>query len=81
MADNPQIHRTDIVELLRASVGEEKASALVFDAAIKLGYGTFQYSQQEALDILDEIAREPGLVGIAAGLAKTRVPRLARGKD
>jgi len=78
MGSQSSIHRRDLVGLLRASVGEEKASALIFDAAIKLGFGTFDYSEAQAVAILAEIAREPGLVGIAAGLAKTRVPRLMK---
>ena len=40
-----------------------------------------QGDHAQAVAILAEIAREPGLVGIAAGLAKTRVPRLMRQSD
>jgi len=64
--------REYLAEMLSDNLGNEKAGALVAEAASKLGLGA-EMSQDQALDVLERIAIEPGLVGITARFAKTRL--------
>jgi hypothetical protein len=63
----------DIVDLLSTSMGEERATALVDDAIAKLDLDRDHVTTTEALDVLECIALEPGVVGITARFAKSRV--------
>jgi len=63
--------RADLVEMLSRSLGEEVAAASVGRAADTLHLGS-DLSLVEALLVLETIANEPGLVGIAARFTKAR---------
>ena len=69
--------------MFRPALGDENATETVSMAASKLGlYGRASFSDEQALQILSEIAQTPGLVGITARLASTRIHlRLARGSS
>ncbi len=71
MADRHQV--SDLVGLLSASLGDEKARDAVRAAAEQLGLREQVIDREQALAVLEKIAAKPGLVGIAARFAKTRV--------
>lgn len=61
-----------IADILAQSLGAETATREVERAAKALGYGDMIHFSH-ALKILEHLTREPGLVGIAAQFAKTRL--------
>ena len=63
-----------LVELLAPSVGEESAQALVSRHARS---SADSMTRQDALDLLDSIATEGGVVAVACRLARARL-KLAR---
>jgi hypothetical protein len=69
---NLDVHR--LASLLSKAVGDEKAEAAVREAAVSLGLGrTTHFSQDQALEILERVASTPGIVGVAARFAKSRL--------
>jgi hypothetical protein len=64
--------RQALADMLGRSLGADKAIATVNLAAQQLGAGENLNSDQ-ALRLLEHIAQQPGLVGIAARFAKSRV--------
>jgi hypothetical protein len=64
--------RTELASLLSANLGSEKANELVGIAAGELQLGD-PLTTTQCLDVLERIAGQPGLVGIAARFAKSRV--------
>ncbi len=64
--------RTELASLLSQNLGTEKANELVSAAARELGFGD-PLSTSQCLEILERVAAQPGLVGIAARFAKSRV--------
>jgi hypothetical protein len=66
------IPRTEVVDLLAASLGTTKAEHVVQTAAGALRLEQSALPLEEALALLDKIAEEPGIVGITARFAKTR---------
>jgi len=71
--------RQDLAKLLSASMGIEKAHECVVAAAIALGLGGDELTQEEALLVLEHIASVPGIVGVTARFAKSRVHLLWTG--
>ena len=65
------IPRAEIVHMLSA-LGEAKANDVVLKTARELGLPTEMFDGRQALQILEAIARQPGLVGITARFAKAR---------
>ncbi|HJL17749.1 MAG TPA: hypothetical protein RMH99_18940 [Sandaracinaceae bacterium LLY-WYZ-13_1] len=76
MKANDTVELDGLARLLSASVGDEKASGAVRDAARRLGL-TGPLSRDEALDVLEAVAEEGGIVGVTARFAKSRI-HLAR---
>ena len=68
-----------IASLMFASLGEEKANALVRDAVASLGLGAGPYEESASLELLEHIAATPGIVGITARFAKARIHLLGSG--
>ena len=64
--------RADLIDLLSRSLGSETAAAHVNDVADKLGV-SHEMTIKEALRVLETLADEPGLLGIAARFTKARV--------
>jgi hypothetical protein len=64
--------RSELASLLSANLGAEKAGELVGIAAGELAFGD-PLTTTQCLDVLERIAAQPGLVGIAARFAKSRV--------
>ena len=64
--------RADLAALLSQNLGTEKALELVAHASRELSFAEPMTTNQ-CLEILERIAAQPGLVGIAARFAKSRV--------
>lgn len=65
---------TALARLLSHSVGEEKAGDAVRGAAKELGMkGEKPVSFEQALEIFEKIAQTPGIVGVTARFAKSRL--------
>lgn len=58
--------------MLSRTLGSDKALETVSLAAAQLGAGE-QLNRDQALGVLEHIAQQPGIVGIAARFAKSRV--------
>jgi hypothetical protein len=69
----PSFPRAELVTLLSATLGEEKANETIVEACRILGLRDETFNRDEALGVLEKIAQTPGLVGITARFAKTRV--------
>ena len=63
---------TELAALLSQNLGTEKATELVVAAAKELAFAE-PMSTTQCLEVLERIAVQPGLVGIAARFAKSRV--------
>ena len=64
--------RAELASLLSQNIGAEKAGELVDTAAKELRFGD-EITVEQALEILERIAAQPGLVGSTARFAKSRV--------
>lgn len=69
----PGVTRADLAKLLAQALGNEKAVDAVSKAAQKLGLRRERFDKNEALSVLEQIAQTPGLVGITARFAKSRL--------
>jgi hypothetical protein len=67
------ISSIQIAELLSSTLGIEKSAEVVEVALARLGftYLAMALSLDQALAVLDELSRAPGMVGITARLART----------
>lgn len=63
----------ELVRMLSPSLGQQKAESLIVEAAGALGLRAELIARSDALRILEKIADQPGLVGITARFAKSRV--------
>lgn len=63
----------DIAQMLARTVGDEKALTIVTQAATTLGFSLTGIGRAEALALLEHVSTEPGIVGISARFAKSRV--------
>lgn len=67
------LHTIDeLAGLLSQNIGIEKATELVRAAARELALGE-RVTPEQGLAVLERIAAQPGIVGIAARFAKSRV--------
>ena len=64
--------RIELASLLSQNLGIEKASEIVEVAADELGFSE-PLTTTQCLEVLERVAVQPGLVGIAARFAKSRV--------
>jgi hypothetical protein len=64
--------RAHLAKFLSASMGREKAEECVGGAAASLGLGA-TFSHDDALRVLEAVATQPGIVGITARFAKSRL--------
>ncbi len=83
--DSTGVHRLahvslgQIIDMLSHAVGNEKAESAVLGAARDLGYtpGAILDTNQ-SLALLEKVAETPGIVGVAARFAKSRVHLLGK---
>ncbi len=66
------ISREDLALALAPSLGEEKSVEVVLGALAKLGFGEAVLEPAQVDAVLDLLATEQGLVGVAARVAKQR---------
>ncbi len=79
MKPNGQIFLlTSLAGLLSASIGDEKATEAVRSATRELGIGGGEVSFEQALEIFEKIAETPGIVGVTARFAKSRLHLAAK---
>lgn len=71
--------RALLADMLGKSLGAEAASAAVESAAQSIG-APEKVDRITALALLEQIAQQPGIVGIAARFAKSRVHLVWGGK-
>jgi hypothetical protein len=64
--------RTELASMLSHNLGIEKAKELIGETADQLGLPD-ELTNEQCLEVLEKIAAQPGLVGIAARFAKSRV--------
>ena len=69
----PTISAVRIVELLTPSLGEEKSHEVVMAAVERRGTGREGLDYVRALEVLDDLAQEAGIVGVTARFAKARL--------
>ena len=62
----------DLIAQLSQALGEEKAREVIADAVASTGAGAVM-SKQQALDVLASVADTPGIVGVCARFARTRL--------
>jgi hypothetical protein len=65
--------REVLVSLLKQGLGQHVAESLFTEAATRLKLGPDEFSEDEALHLFEEMAKSPGLPGIAARFAKSRL--------
>lgn len=65
---------SDVVAFFTPSLGEEKARETVHGALSRLRFdGKPAFDRADSLRVLEELAREDGIVGVAARFAKARI--------
>lgn len=63
--------RVEVATMLSNSVGQERALEVVAERCVALGLGEI-LTTAEALRVLEELAQQQGVIGIAARFAKGR---------
>ena len=67
-----QVSVDDLVGQLSQAIGEEKAREVIVDVARSMGL-VDDMSREEALEVLGRVADTPGIVGVCARFARTRL--------
>lgn len=70
---NATLTARELAKFLASALGDSKALELVETAIAKLGLDTARLERGDALRVLELIAGEQGLVGIAARFVKSRL--------
>jgi hypothetical protein len=65
--------RRELADLLASALGKQKAEECVESTADSLGLKNAEVSIDDALRILEHLAQSPGLLGITARFAKSKV--------
>lgn len=72
------ITAASLAGLLSPAIGDAKAEAVVREAMVARGQSLVRpMSVDEALEVLEHIAETPGIVGVTARFAKSRVHLMA----
>lgn len=62
-----------LIEMLAATLGWEKSAEVVNAAALRLGLPSVVISSAQAAALLTELAKAPGMVGVTARFARSRM--------
>lgn len=73
MTTSGMVSRDDISGALSASLGKQKADELVAEAFTALGLTGADVPKDRALAVLEHLAQSPGIVGVTARFAKSRM--------
>ncbi len=65
--------RESLIAMLASALGQAKATDLIDTAARKLALSSEPYDHNQAITLLTEIGEAPGLVGVTASLASSRL--------
>jgi hypothetical protein len=68
-----RLPRVELVKILGASLGQEKAADAIHHACVRLALKGDAFTMDETMRILETLATTPGLVGTVARFAKARV--------
>jgi hypothetical protein len=68
----------DVAALLASTLGWEKSEELVGTVATKLGLDPARLDPDQAIEILDMLSRQQGIVGVTARFARSRCDSLKR---
>jgi hypothetical protein len=71
--EESRLPQEEVALLLSSSIGLEKAAACVSDAVTTLKLEPAGLTRDDALAVLELIAKQSGIVGVAARFAKSRV--------
>lgn len=71
-AAKPGVAVVDLLPLLAPALGTEKARDATNAAAVRLGLDARSLTRDDAVAVLDELARAEGIVGVVARFAKAR---------
>ena len=81
MSRETELTIDDLVALLSQAIGNDKAEQEILGAAEALGLSrSSALSVPQALGILETVAESPGLVGVAARFAKSRLHLMGRAR-
>jgi hypothetical protein len=69
----PTIARRDLIQMISGTIGDHKAKEAVTAACASAGMTTDSLTWEQALEVLGRIAETPGIVGITARFAKSRM--------
>ena len=67
----------DVIALISPTIGNEKGESVLRSAARALGIRPEDMTRREAREVLEKVGGEPGVVGLSARLASSRVTTLA----
>ena len=76
---NKHFDMTELVDMLGQSLGDDKAREVLASHARRKRYGDGPFDVDQALELLESITHEPGIVGTTARFAKSRIHLLALG--
>jgi len=62
-----------LIEMLASSLGWEKSAEVVNAAVVRLGYPPVLITSTQAFALLAELAKSPGMVGVTARFARSRM--------
>lgn len=72
-ADDNTLSDQELASHLASALGEAKALEVVRTAAGQLQLSPEQMNRAQALQVLEVVAKEPGLVGVSARFVKSRL--------
>jgi hypothetical protein len=70
---NRRVSYVRLVELVAPALGQEKSAEVILSTAMRLDFPVDDLNLERALEILTSLGSQPGIVGIAARFAKTRL--------
>ena len=62
-----------VIELLAPALGKEKSEELITSCVKSLGYAADRLNLEQAIKVLTALEEQPGIVGVSARFAKTRL--------
>lgn len=74
MTDRPRKSKAAVVKLMEATFGQQKSELLIETASRAVGLTECDgYTYEDVESMLQELGRAPGLIGIGARFAKSRL--------
>ncbi len=70
---HPPVALEELVGVIGASVGDEKAREVLLEAARGLGLDPRAMTRQEALALLESLAHTPGIIGVSSRFGRSRL--------